>query len=56
MPLKPGLKKLNLNLPEEVHNQFKAATASQGKSMSEVLEAFVRDYIRQHERQGKKGR
>ncbi len=56
MPLKPGLKKMNLNLPEGVHNAFKAVTAGQGKSMSKVLEAFIRDYIRRHERHGQKKR
>lgn len=48
MPLKKGLKKMNLNVEVDLHNAFKAATAAQGKSITEVLLAFIRDYVKQN--------
>lgn len=44
MPLKEGYKKMNLNVETDLHNAFKAATAAQGKSITEVLLEFIRDY------------
>ena len=34
-------KRLNIQLEEETHHRFKAYAASQGKSMSEVLTAYI---------------
>ena len=48
MPLKAGYKKMNLNVEEDLHNAFKAATAAQGKSITEVLLEFIRDYVRKN--------
>jgi hypothetical protein len=47
-PKKEGIKRMNLNVPSDTHRAFKAATAAEGKEMSEVLIAFIKDYIRQH--------
>ena len=33
---------MNLNVPIELHNQFKSVTASQGENMTDVLLKFIR--------------
>jgi predicted HicB family RNase H-like nuclease len=48
MPLKEGYKKMNLNVETPLHNAFKAATAAQGKSITEVLLEFVQEYVRKN--------
>jgi len=48
MPLKEGFKKMNLNVEVKLHNDFKAVTAIQGKSMTDVLLEFIRDYVQKH--------
>ena len=49
MPLKEGFKKMNLNVEVKLVNDFKAATATQGKSMTDVLLEFIRDYVQKHQ-------
>jgi hypothetical protein len=51
MPLKEGFKKMNLNVEVKLHNDFKAVTATQGKSMTDVLLEFIRDYVQKHKPQ-----
>ncbi len=46
------IKRLNINLPRPLHDAFKAATAAQGKQMTDVLMDYIRDYVRQQGRQG----
>ena len=48
MPLKEGFKKMNLNVEVKLDNDFKAVTATQGKSMTDVLLEFIRDYVQKH--------
>ncbi len=48
MPLKEGFKKMNLNVAVDLHNAFKAATAAQGLSITEVLLEFIREYVRKN--------
>ena len=48
MPLKEGFKKMNLNVEVKVHNDFKAVTAAQGKSMTDVVLEFIREYVQKH--------
>ena len=48
MPLKEGFKKMNLNVAVKLHNDFKAVTAAQGKSMTDVLLEFIREYVQKH--------
>ena len=36
---------MNLNVPVDLHNRFKAATAEKGKSMTDVLMEFIRGYV-----------
>ena len=49
MPLKEGFKKMNLNVAVKLHNDFKAVTAAQGKSMTDVLLEFIREYVQKHQ-------
>jgi hypothetical protein len=39
------LKRMNLNVPVELHNSFKSATASQGLNMTDVLMDFIQSYV-----------
>lgn len=39
---------MNLNVPVELHNGFKAATAAKGENMTDVLLAFIRSYVDKH--------
>jgi hypothetical protein len=41
-------KRVNLNIPIQLHNSFKAATASQGVSMTDTLMAFIQQYVCEH--------
>ncbi len=39
---------MNLNVPVELHNSFKAVTAAQGQNMTDVLMEFIKDYVTKH--------
>ena len=39
---------MNLNVPIELHNAFKAATAAQGENMTDELLKFIRGYVDKH--------
>ena len=41
----PQVKRMNLNVPLELHNSFKSITASQGENMTDVLLEFIKNYI-----------
>ena len=43
-----GIKRMNLNVPIELHNGFKSVTASQGLNMTDVLLEYIQKYITQH--------
>jgi hypothetical protein len=36
---------LNINVPVDLHNSFKAATAAQGLEMTDVLMKFIKKYV-----------
>jgi len=36
---------MNLNVPVELHNAFKATTASRGQNMTDVLLEFIQSYV-----------
>jgi hypothetical protein len=36
---------MNLNVPIELHNAFKSATAGQGLNMTDVLLEFIKSYV-----------
>jgi hypothetical protein len=42
------VKRMNLNVPIELHNNFKSVTASQGKNMTDVLLEFIQNYVDKH--------
>ena len=39
------VKRMNLNVPIELHNAFKAATAAEGVDMTTVLLEFIQSYV-----------
>ena len=39
------VKRLNMNVPKPLHDAFKAATAAEGKLMTDVLMEFIRNYV-----------
>ena len=43
-----GIKRVNINIPTELHNSFKASTAAQGLEMTVVLLAFIEGYVAKH--------
>jgi predicted HicB family RNase H-like nuclease len=45
---KRKIKRMNLNVDIALHDAFKAATAAQGKKMTDVLIEFIRDYVQEH--------
>lgn len=51
------VKRMNLNVEVSLHDAFKAATAAQGKNMTDILLDFIQEYIRKYGVQPvKKGR
>jgi hypothetical protein len=47
-PEEPQVKRMNLNVPVELHNTFKSVTASQGQNMTDVLMEFIREYVEKY--------
>jgi hypothetical protein len=45
---KNEVKRLNIHVDVRLHNAFKAATAAQGKEMTEVLLKFIEDYVQKY--------
>jgi hypothetical protein len=39
------IKRMNLNVPIELHNSFKSVTAGQGQNMTDVLLEFIQNYV-----------
>jgi hypothetical protein len=39
------VKRMNLNVPVNLHNSFKAVTAAQGQNMTDVLLEFIQNYV-----------
>ena len=52
----PQVKRMNLNVPIELHNSFKATTASQGLNMTDVLMEFIQSYVTKNSSPKSKGR
>jgi ParG len=40
-----GIKRVNINIPTDLHNAFKSATAAQGLEMTIVLLEFIQSYV-----------
>ena len=45
----PEVKRLNMNVPRQLHDAFKAATAAEGKQMTDVLMDFIYKYVEQRQ-------
>jgi len=45
---------MNLNVPVDLHNNFKAVTAAQGLNMTDVLMEFIQEYVAVHGQSTKK--
>ena len=53
---KAGLKRMNINISSELHDDFKAAVAMNGKKMTNVLVDFIQGYVEKYFPRGlKKG-
>ena len=50
------VKRMNLNVPIELHNAFKSATAAQGQNMTDILLEFIQQYVVEHSSPKPKGR
>lgn len=51
------VKRMNLNVPVDLHNRFKSITAANGENMADVLLVFIKDYVSNHDSAAKpKGR
>jgi hypothetical protein len=47
---------MNLNVPLELHNQFKSVTAAQGSNMTDILLDFIQQYVTEHSSPKPRGR
>jgi ParG len=56
MKTTPEVKRMNMNLPKQLHDQFKATTAARGERMTDVLLEYIAQYVKQYGLQPKKGR
>lgn len=45
---------MNLNVPVELHNRFKAATAAKGLNMTDVLMEFIKAYVVKNSPKGRR--
>ena len=50
----PQVKRMNLNVPVELHNSFKAVTAAQGLNMTDVLMEFIKSYVAKNSPKGRR--
>jgi hypothetical protein len=47
-PEQPQVKRMNLNVPIELHNSFKSTTAARGLNMTDVLLEFIQNYVEKY--------
>ena len=50
------VKRVNMNIPRDLHDAFKATTAARGENMTDVILKYIEDYVKKHGVQPKKGR
>ena len=48
------VKRMNLNVPIDLHNSFKAVTAAQGLNMTDVLMEFIKSYVAKNSPKGRR--
>ncbi len=47
---------MNMLVPRELHDRFKAACAARGERMTDVLLEYIDEYVKKYGLQPKKGR
>jgi hypothetical protein len=47
-PNDPKVKRMNINVEVSLHDAFKAATAAKGENMTDVLLAYIQQYLEKH--------
>lgn len=52
----PLVKRMNVNIPLDLHNSFKSITAAQGLNMTDVLIQFIHEYVDTNSTSKPKGR
>ena len=55
-PTTPEVKRMNMNVPKDLHDAFKAASAARGERMTDVLLKHIEEYVNKYGVQTKKGR
>ena len=45
---------MNLNVPIDLHNSFKATTAAKGLNMTDVLMEFIKNYVAKNASKGRR--
>ena len=55
-PQPEEVKRMNLNVPVQLHNAFKSTTAAEGKNMTDVLLEFIQEYVSKYSSSKPKGR
>jgi hypothetical protein len=50
------VKRLNINVPVELHNNFKSVSAARGENMTDVLLQFIEQYVDKHSPKPKRRR
>jgi predicted DNA binding CopG/RHH family protein len=53
-PAEQKVKRMNLNVPVELHNAFKATTAAQGQNMTDILMEFIKSYVAKNAPKGRR--
>ncbi|WP_348263279.1 plasmid partition protein ParG [Telmatobacter sp. DSM 110680] len=53
-PTELKVKRMNLNVPVELHNSFKSVTAAKGQDMTTVLMEFITNYVAKHSPKGRR--
>jgi hypothetical protein len=53
-PAEQKVKRMNLNVPIELHNNFKSATAAQGLNMTDILIEFIKNYVAKNSPKGRR--
>ena len=48
------VKRMNLNVPVDLHNNFKATTAAKGLNMTDVLLEFIEEYVAKNTPKGRR--
>ena len=56
MKISPEVKRMNMNVPKDLHDSFKAAAALRGENMTDILLKYIDEYVKKYGMKPKKGR